>query len=67
MARTIEIDAVDLMSQMTIEVTIKKQREMRIRLWIATRLIILAAFITGMGIEFGDEIRIEEEQDEQRI
>jgi hypothetical protein len=50
-----EIDAVQLMQRMTIQVKIKKEREMRTRIWIATRLIIFAAFITGMGIEFGDE------------
>jgi hypothetical protein len=60
MARTIEIDQVELMQQMTLVVKMTRTREMRIRLWIATRLIILAAWVTGMGIEFEDT---EEEQD----
>ncbi len=55
MARPVEIDAVELMGRMTIEVTIIKQKEMRIRLWIAKRLIMLAGLVTGMGIGFVDE------------
>ena len=50
-----EIDMVKVAGQMTIKVTYKRVREMRIRLWMATRLIILAAIITGMGIEFVDD------------
>jgi hypothetical protein len=65
MARTIKLDAAQLMRKMTIVVTIKKQREMRIRLWIATRLIKLAGLVTGMGIEFKDGEEQQEVNDGQ--
>ena len=54
MAKPIEfdVDMVGLASEMTIQVTYKRVREMRIRMWIATRLIMLAGLVTGMGIEF---------------
>lgn len=50
-----EIDVVEVAGQMTIHVTYKRVREMRIRMWIATRLVLLAALVTGMGIEFEDD------------
>lgn len=52
--QTIEVDGVEAMGKWTLRVKIIRAREMRIRIWIATRLIIMAALITGMGIEFVD-------------
>lgn len=51
-----EVDMVKAARKMTIHVKVKytRVREMRIRLWMATRLIVLAAFIARMGIEFGE-------------
>ena len=40
--------------KMNLLVTFKPNREMKIRLWLAAQLFILAARITGMGIEFVD-------------
>ena len=50
-----KIDQVKLMQELTLEVTFVRTREMRIRLWIAVRLIHLACFITGMGLEIKHE------------
>ena len=62
MARPIEmeIDMAKMTSKMTLKVTYKRVREMRIRLWMATRLIILAAIIAGMGIEFEQDQEVDD-------
>ena len=52
MAETIDLDLVQTARQMTIHVKIKRKREMKVRIWIAVRLINLAALITNMGIEW---------------
>ena len=49
-----ELDAVKLMQQMTIKVKVVREREMRFRIWLATRFILLAGLVTGMGIEIKD-------------
>lgn len=56
MARPIdyELDAVKLMQQMTIKVKVVREREMRFRIWLATRFILLAGWVTGMGVEIKD-------------
>ena len=49
-----DLDMVNLMKNCTLKVTIHREREMKIRVWIAMQLIKLATLITGMGIEFDD-------------
>jgi hypothetical protein len=51
MAKIIDVDILEAARQITLEVRFTKMREMKVRMWIATRLIILAAWITGMEIE----------------
>ena len=51
----IELDARKIVRQMTAEVRIKNWREFQFRMWVAARLIILAARIGGFGITI-DEI-----------
>ena len=45
------IDATKLTEQLTLVVTIKNIRELRLRLWIGEKLIRLAARIMNMNIE----------------
>lgn len=52
MAGTVEIDAPGLLRRISITVKIKNMRQFRIRLWLSTRLIILAALIGGYGLKF---------------
>lgn len=51
----IEMDQVKLMQELTIEVKLVRAREMRVRLWLAARLIKLACWITGMGLIMHDD------------
>ena len=48
----IDLDLVKTMEKVTLHVTIKREREMKVRLWIAKQLICLATLITNMGIEW---------------
>ena len=50
----VDLDLVKMMEKVTLHVTIKKEREMKVRLWIAKQFIKLAALITNMGIEWVD-------------
>ena len=52
----LELDQVNLMKRLTVEVTVKttREKEWKIRMWIAKQLLILAAWIANMGIEFKD-------------
>ena len=52
----IEMDKVNLMKQVTISVSVKmtREKEWKFRMWIAKQLLILAAWIANMGIEFKD-------------
>lgn len=52
--QSITLDATKIMRRATITVTLKRAREMRMRLWLAVKLIRLAAWVTGMGIEIVD-------------
>ena len=47
----ISINASDAMPLVTIKVRIKGLRRFRIRLWITTKLFLLAALVSGMKIE----------------
>lgn len=47
-----EFDAIELMRGMTITVTITNIRQLKIRLWLARWLLILAALIANCNIEF---------------
>ena len=46
-----EIDSVKLMQRITMTVKLKRHRELKFRLWLATRLLILAAWIGNFNIE----------------
>ena len=48
----IDLDMVQTMKNVTVHVTIKREREMKVRLWIARQLFKLAAWVTNMGIEW---------------
>ena len=50
----LELDKVDLMEQVTVKVTVTttREHEWKIRMWLAKQLLILAAWIANMGIEF---------------
>ena len=50
----LEMDKVNLMKQVTVSVTLKmtREKEWKIRMWLAKQLLILAAWIANMGIEF---------------
>ncbi|MCK4821417.1 hypothetical protein KA005_36970 [bacterium] len=52
----LEMDKVDLMKQVTVSVTLKMthEQEWKIRMWLAKQLIIFAAWIANMGIEFDE-------------
>ena len=51
---SLELDKVDLMKQVTVNVTVTttREQEWKIRMWIAKQLLIFAAWIANMGIEF---------------
>jgi hypothetical protein len=51
----IDLDMVQTMEKVTLHVTIKREREMKVRIWIAVQLIKLAALVTNMGIEWVDD------------
>lgn len=46
-----EVDAVKMMRHATMHVRIKRDRELSWRLWIGTRLIMLAAIVMNCSIE----------------
>lgn len=46
-----EVDAVDMMRRATMHVRIKRDRELAWRLWLGTRLIMLAALVMNCNIE----------------
>lgn len=46
-----KVSAMDIMKDMTLEVKVYRVRELRIRLWLATRLVLLAAWIAGCGVQ----------------
>ena len=52
--KTIDVDVVKLARRMTlhVNVNIKRKSEFKVRLWIASQLIKLAAWVTNMGIEW---------------
>ena len=52
MAQTIEIDPLELTRKVNITLKIKRIRQFQIRIWLSTRLLILAALIGGYGLEF---------------
>ena len=45
------LDMVDLMHSMTIQVKVKRGKELRVRFWLACKLIALAALILNCHIE----------------
>lgn len=47
-----QIDMVKLMRQTTMHVTVKRERELRWRVWLATKLILLAAMVMNCRIQF---------------
>jgi hypothetical protein len=47
----IKIDAEELMSRMTISVKIIETPRYRFRKWLSIKLIVLAAFVLGCGLE----------------
>ena len=49
---TLEVDQVDLMEQVTFKVKMTHERELKIRLWMAKQILIFAAWIANMDIEF---------------
>ena len=54
MAQIADVDAVELMRDVTMYVRIKRLRELRFRNWLGTRLIGLAALIMNCRIEVED-------------
>lgn len=55
MAQDIQADIVESMRYATLIVTWKRMREMRVRLWIGTRLMLLTAWILNCNIEFEND------------
>ena len=49
------VDAVDLMQNTTITVRMKRVKELRFRIWVAKRLVFLAALFLNCNIDFGME------------
>lgn len=50
MARIASVDANDALNHMRLNVTIKGMARLKVRLWIATRLIMLAGWVLGCDI-----------------
>jgi len=48
----VNVDLVRAARKTTLHVTIKRKQEMKVRMWIASQFIKLAAWIMNMGIEF---------------
>ena len=53
-----KLDARKIMANMTMTLTLKKVKELKFRIWVGTKLIMLAARIMGMGTL---EVNAEEE------
>lgn len=49
-----ELDARDIASNLTVDVSIKRYNSWRIRLWIALRLIEFAAWLAWVNVEVND-------------
>lgn len=49
---TITIDAKDVLAQATLVVKMTRLKQWRVRVWIAMRLIALAAWVAWMDVEF---------------
>lgn len=47
-SRVVDIDVVELMKAFTLTVTVKRTKELRVRLWLAAQLMRLAAWVAGM-------------------
>lgn len=47
-----QVDMVKLMRQTTMHVTVKRGNELRWRVWLATKLILLAAMVMNCRIQF---------------
>lgn len=50
-----EINASDVLKDITVSVTVTGVQKARFRLWLATRLIVLATWIAAMNIEITTE------------
>ncbi len=59
MAKYIDFDAVHMMKQVKIRITIKRFREWKIRLWIMFQLFKLAALVGNCNVEVEDENKME--------
>lgn len=51
MAKIAEVDLVDVMSRSKMYVELKREREMKLRVWVAVRLIALAAWVLRSKVE----------------
>lgn len=47
----IELDAVELCSSVSVTVVLKHAKQMRLRLWIAAKLLKVAAFVGNFNVE----------------
>jgi len=53
---SVDVDMVELMNSMTIQVKVKRAKELRVRFWLACKLIALAALILNCAIEIDGEV-----------
>lgn len=55
---SMDLDAVKLMRHIKLTVTVKREREMKVRIWLAAKLVSLAGWVSGMKIVFvqGEDI-----------
>ena len=51
----IELDAPDLMKRVTLHVKLRRWRQVRFRLWLMRQVLVLAAIVGGVGIEFEEK------------
>lgn len=49
-----EVDAVNMMREVTVHIRIKRHKELQWRLWLGARLIALAAWVMNCRIEVED-------------
>ncbi len=51
-----EVDAVNMMRQVTMHVYVKRGTELKWRLWLGTKLIVIAAFVLNCHIDIKGKI-----------
>lgn len=55
MAQMVSVDVVEAMRSATIQVELKRVREMHVRIWLALLFVRFAAWIMNCNIEFKDD------------